>query len=612
MERQYVGKVGTGKTTHAIAGEWRYDATNKSECGRTLTGVEHMHSGTPLEITCKACIRIGGKAELERQAQVTVQPAVWETRGPLLETLDTVPECYWGCDAPIVAVWFDYVGNVEGACAHHFPQIETHPFTMLPAQDAPMANWEREVMETGTIAPEPAPIMCQDCLSRPATIFDTDAPMCQSCYDSALPEEEITMTEPAPAPLPTCAECASEGRTECIHLKEEITMENEKATCATCGGRLIRDWAGWTHASAPDRPHRVRPVLTSHSAAQSASEPAPAPLPATTPLMDSVASLNRSWGRVGKSALRHITKGRKSLCGRDMTDSSTMFPEFRVCGRCERIQEKDAKHARKIAYGAMRDAELDRMTFGGAPYSKAEEERDMRDYAKGYDRTTNADIAILTPEGFVEATPEILAEALSGIAEPVRESLEIDVTELIPGDVIVGAEDMGPVKSHRPGAEGGEMVRFMNGGRDLFGAPQKITVRRNPDGTVPTHEDYPNAEAYASGTENANDYVTDASLPMFGPEWLHAFQTSYAYSLELQAQEERENAPQITVECDLSIRVDGIMINLGWHTFTLGAEESILRRVPELYGEEHGEWRRPGAADWASVIVVDSYTEIDA
>lgn len=57
-----------------------------------------------------------------------------------------------------------------------------------------------------------------------------------------------------------------------------------------------------------------------------------------------------------------------------------------------------------------------------------------------------------------------------------------------------------------------------------------------------------------------------------------------------------------TVEAHLAIDVDGVRVDLGWHTFTIenGSEKSI----PALYGERHGEWKRPGAANWSSVIVV--------
>lgn len=61
-----------------------------------------------------------------------------------------------------------------------------------------------------------------------------------------------------------------------------------------------------------------------------------------------------------------------------------------------------------------------------------------------------------------------------------REALEIDVTELMPGDVIWHCMDDGPITSHREHRNdaGMEMVYFQDGSRDAFGKPQKIQVLR--------------------------------------------------------------------------------------------------------------------------------------
>lgn len=61
----------------------------------------------------------------------------------------------------------------------------------------------------------------------------------------------------------------------------------------------------------------------------------------------------------------------------------------------------------------------------------------------------------------------------------------------------------------------------------------------------------------------------------------------------------------VHVEVSLSLMVDGIMVNLGWHTFTLNGGQTEYD-IPAMYGERHGEWKRPGKADWASVITVDA------
>lgn len=62
----------------------------------------------------------------------------------------------------------------------------------------------------------------------------------------------------------------------------------------------------------------------------------------------------------------------------------------------------------------------------------------------------------------------------------------VDVTEIKVGDIIVGAEDLGPVKSWREvSVDYGPNSRHNTGikvrgefGEDLFGAPQKLEVDR--------------------------------------------------------------------------------------------------------------------------------------
>lgn len=61
-----------------------------------------------------------------------------------------------------------------------------------------------------------------------------------------------------------------------------------------------------------------------------------------------------------------------------------------------------------------------------------------------------------------------------------REMLEMDVSEISPGDVIWHCMDDGPITSHREhrNEPGMEMVYFQDGSRDAFGKPQKIEVLR--------------------------------------------------------------------------------------------------------------------------------------
>lgn len=62
-----------------------------------------------------------------------------------------------------------------------------------------------------------------------------------------------------------------------------------------------------------------------------------------------------------------------------------------------------------------------------------------------------------------------------------QEALEIDVTELQPGDVIWHCMDDGPVTAHDPYSsypETEQVVWFDSGNADRFGKPQKIQVLR--------------------------------------------------------------------------------------------------------------------------------------
>jgi hypothetical protein len=86
--------------------------------------------------------------------------------------------------------------------------------------------------------------------------------------------------------------------------------------------------------------------------------------------------------------------------------------------------------------------------------------------------------------GKTEGVCEIHADRLSmefwplPVIEP--EVIMVDVTEVIPGDVIVGAEDMGAVRTSRPHVDG-PSVHMIYGDKltDAFGAPQRIGVIRN-------------------------------------------------------------------------------------------------------------------------------------
>lgn len=60
------------------------------------------------------------------------------------------------------------------------------------------------------------------------------------------------------------------------------------------------------------------------------------------------------------------------------------------------------------------------------------------------------------------------------------DTMRVSVRALNPGDLIIGAEGFGPVKSHRETRDGfdNEMVYFENGDHDIFGYPQTLEIIR--------------------------------------------------------------------------------------------------------------------------------------
>lgn len=124
---------------------------------------------------------------------------------------------------------------------------------------------------------------------------------------------------------------------------------------------------------------------------------------------------------VGKGKSVHLAKSASqyamTLCGR-ASDVQSTTDGGDTCKRCYAKAESNYRYERKISYGCMRDAELDRMTYGGQPFTEAEEKETMAEYMEYAGRTTDADIAILTADGFVECTPEMLGEALAELAKP--------------------------------------------------------------------------------------------------------------------------------------------------------------------------------------------------
>lgn len=252
---------------------------------------------------------------------------------------------------------------------------------------------------------------------------------------------------------------------------------------------------------------------------------------------------NLSYCKIGKGKKVHLSKRNdETLCGK-YVDFSYMAVEDAgeadICSRCYKAAEKRMKENRRIAYGVMRDQELDRMTYGGQPFTKEEETAAITDAMQYADRTTNADIAILTADGFVECTPEVLESAL---------------TELVSID-----------------------------SRSVY---ERVV---NPDGI----------DGPMSGQFDDYDYESD-NLDPAGPDY-----GNFDYENVGQEDEPLEDtmSQPMIVEALLSIEIDGIAVNLGWHSFVVPplCEKSIA----SLYGEMHGEWKRPGEPDWDSVIIIE-------
>lgn len=124
----------------------RYSDVDAVHTGWSMYGVD----GRTLAAMAKRglCMGDGGLTDAgvsERETlfpAVVVVPAVWETSGPVLETLETIPDCFWACSTPTVRVWFTACGVVEGACAVHAHLVSSVISTDLPVpvpEDAPLS-----------------------------------------------------------------------------------------------------------------------------------------------------------------------------------------------------------------------------------------------------------------------------------------------------------------------------------------------------------------------------------------------------------------------------------------------------------------------------------------
>lgn len=129
-----------------------------------------------------------------------------------------------------------------------------------------------------------------------------------------------------------------------------------------------------------------------------------------------------SYAMIGKGKKLHLSsRNDETLCGKyvdlsyvDVEDAG----DTDICARCYKSAEKRYAMARKIAYGAMRDAELDRMTYGGQHYSAEEEAREIAEYLPGalaMGDQPDTGIMILTPNGPVAGTETTIREAIESV-----------------------------------------------------------------------------------------------------------------------------------------------------------------------------------------------------
>lgn len=108
--------------------------------------------------------------EREESSNVVIDEPYWAFNGPILAQLDYVPrECYYACGEAVTAVWFDIVGNVEGACAAHVIEINANGYH---STNLPVEIMVQEMPSTPDLSAVPAE--CYYGCSNPVTHAFTD------------------------------------------------------------------------------------------------------------------------------------------------------------------------------------------------------------------------------------------------------------------------------------------------------------------------------------------------------------------------------------------------------------------------------------------------------
>lgn len=399
-------------------------------------------------------------------------------------------------------------GNREIANDVHFA---------APAQDAPMANWEREVMETGTVAPEPAKTLCQDCHKRPATIFDTDAPMCEECYMSSLPASVST-----PATTPHTASKPKSGKWDAVLAVKSPTgiyslpsvdnfpnerayqsaMENADDMCREQGFTFYGP--EWLHA------FKSSYALSLEIQAEEENNTRYVGVKQNVPGFQGVE-------HVHIAGCRDIAREMKRW-GQKETDTFSYYAGITYAD---------------LTFDNWGDIASDNYAD---PYNEREAWLDMLSW---------------------------MNDDLSGVKiMPCAQKMEL------------GDTPFGPIV--RDGAY--------------------YTIEESPIEESPVSEPISQSGVTDCTECGAHIMVNDITVPS---------QCEDGCPEDTRTPEDMADtmtAP-LTIEAQLSVVVDGVTIDLGWHEFTLSAGQTE-HDIPAMYGEKNGTWSRPGAPDWASVITV--------
>lgn len=692
MDAQYVATIGQGKTTHALREGWTYDAPRIAECGRETTGVQSMHSGTPLEITCKACIRVLSKRETTQAAQdapvsASEDACVGFVECPCRKCRDTrvkVTEehsqhsehtaycltckgnrelandvrfaaparvrvsgpCEWTrtdsegqkhvCEGGIGFGRADAVHMVKGKrlCAYHSPKDTTaENLAQFGYEDArPAAVW---VMNTSGYWIEYAVIPNGD--PHRVSHFLRLA--------KAIPAYKTTahvryIGDPTPTPVKD-APMASQDAPVCMHGND--------SDCAQC---MEMDAA--EQAEGPSEPAQDMRACESCGAQRPISGECPNcgdTLPASEPKSgkwDAVLAVKSPTGIYSLPSVDNYPNERAYQSATENADDMCREQGFTFYGPewfnafkssyaySLEIQAEEENNTRYVGVrqGPVGFSAPEHIHVAGCRDIAREmkrwgqKETDTFSYHAGI---TYADLTFdnwgdiasdnyADPYNEREAWLDMLSwmnDDLSGSKiMPCAQKMELGDTPFGPivrdGAYYTIAES--PVLWHVYAngqwfpvewSGAGQPVSPKVQGTDTYvsGIEYAHTVPLTGVGTCPLCT----PEAEETHTQTC---LTCGESKIVPGDWdvsvvYCADCTEAGKHMDTRTSEDMDDtmtAP-LTMEAQLSVVVDGVTIDLGWHEFTLSAGQTE-HDIPAMYGEKNGTWSRPGAPDWASVITV--------